>query len=110
MGVDLGGARGAHRFFDFLGEHRQVVLAHGTALARLAHTVDNVLTVERLRDTGALDHRDRRGFQRGEAAPALRALAAAADRRTVVGGAGIDHLGVIVSAERAVHGSAFPAG
>src|SRR5690606_31912298 len=81
------------------------VLGDGPPLARLAHTGDDLGATEGLGHSAALDHHERTGLHRGETARAVGALAAAADRGPVVGGATVDDPAVGVPAEGAVHGS-----
>src|SRR5690606_480110 len=79
-------------------------------LAGLAYAVDDLLAAERLRRAGPLDDRQARGLHRREPPVALRALAAPTDRRAVVRGPGVDHPGVPVPAEGAVHASSSAGG
>src|SRR6478735_6357902 len=101
--VDLGAALAADGLLDALGEQRQVVLGDRAALTGLADADEDLGAAERLGGAGALHDRQARGPDRGEPAPALGALATAADARAVVGGAGVHDPGVGVPTERTVH-------
>ena len=90
---------------DLLREQREVRVAHRPALACLAHAGHDLLAAERLDDAAALDHAEARGLGRAEAAAALRALPAAADREAVVARARVDDAGVGMPAEGAEHGA-----
>ena len=102
--VDLGDAGRADGLLDALGEQGEVGVVHRAALARLAHAGHDLLAAERLDDAVALDDAQARGLGRAEAAAALGALPAAADREPVVARARVDDATVGVAAERAEHG------
>src|SRR5690606_30765173 len=102
--VELGAAARPDRLLDALRQHREVVLVDRSALARLAHAVDDLLARERLGHSRALDDGQARGLDGREAPVALGALTAPSDRGPVVGRARVDDAGVRVTAERAVHG------
>src|SRR5690606_13051658 len=101
--VELRDAGLAHGLLDLLGEDGEVRLGHRAPLARLADAGDDLLATERLHDAGPLDHREARGLGGREPAAALRALPSAANGESVVAGARIDHAGVRMPAERAMH-------
>src|SRR5690606_27240724 len=94
----------AHRLFDALSEDRQIGLGHRAPLAGLADAGDHLLAAERLHHSGALDHVEAGGLGGAEPSAAFRALPAPADGQPVIAGAGVDHAGVRVTAEGAVHG------
>src|SRR5690554_3283697 len=110
VGVELGAPARADVLLDALGEHREVVLRDGPPLARLAHPGDDLLAAERLDHARTLDDREARGLDRREPPTALGALAAAPDRRAVVGGPRVNDPGIPVPAERAVHAASSPSG
>src|SRR5436190_18769872 len=56
VGGDLGAAGEPQLVLDLLAEMGEVVLADGTAVARLAYAGDGLLAVERLGRAGALEH------------------------------------------------------
>jgi len=105
----LGRAGGADGLLDPLGELRQRVLVHRTALAGPAHPDDHLLPGERLGDAAALDHRQRRLLHGGEPPAAVLAGPAASDHLAVVDLARIDDAGVRMAAVRAAHGE-LPSG
>jgi hypothetical protein len=103
VGVELGVTGEAQRVLDLLAEAGELVVGDRAALAGLADAGDRLAPVERLGRAGALEHRQLDLLDRGEAAVARGARAAAADRATVVGDAGVEDLGVLVLAVGTVH-------
>src|SRR5690606_9488765 len=101
--VNLGLTQRADRLLHLLGEHLQLVLGDRPALAGLARAADDLVAAERLGRAGALDDRQRGGLDRAEAPAALRALTAPPDDGALLLDAAVDHAGVGVTAERAVH-------
>ena len=77
------------------------------ALACATHTFDNLFSAERLRDAAALHDRENCRLDRGESAATLGARTAPPDRLALVGLARIDHSGIRVPAERAMHRGSF---
>lgn len=103
VGVDLAGACLPNGFFHTLGKLSEVLVGNRPALAGLSHTNGNFLARKRLGDPAALDDAEARGFEGAKASAALWALPAATNRQTVVAGARINHPGVGVAAEGAIH-------
>src|SRR5258707_10675371 len=81
VGRELRAAAGPDRVLDALREDGQLPLGDRSALAGLADAVDHFVPAEGLGRAAAFDDHHRRALHRGEAAPALRAAASAADRR-----------------------------
>ena len=84
----------AERVLDLLAEQGQIVLGDRPALAGLADAGDRLVAAERLGRAGPLHHRELHLLDGGEPLLAVAAGAAAADRRAVVGDAGVEHPGV----------------
>src|SRR5262249_17434887 len=86
----------------------ECVLGDRPPLACLAHAIDDLGTAEGLGDSGPLDHHERARLHGGETTGAVRALAAPANGRAVIGRTTVDDAAVGVPAEGAVHGSIPP--
>ena len=67
------------------GPARQVIVADGAPLARLAHSRDDLGPAERFRGSAALHDVQARRLDGGEPTPTGRALATSTDRRSVIG-------------------------
>lgn len=76
----------------------------GAPLTGLADAGHDLLAAERLDDARALDHVQTRRLDRREPAPALRALTTTTDAEPVVTRPRVDHAGIGMAAERAMHG------
>src|SRR5262249_49175395 len=96
-------AGAAQRVLDLLAEAGQVVLGDRAALAGLADAGDRLLPVEALGGPGPLHDGQLHQLEGGEPLLARLAAATTADRAAVRGDAGVEDLGVVVPAERAVH-------
>src|SRR5690606_16021122 len=81
IGLDLRRTGRTDRLLDLLREHRQVGVSDRSALARLAHSRDDLLAGERLENAVALHHAQAGCLDGAESATALRALPAATDRQ-----------------------------
>src|SRR5699024_9466613 len=84
----------------------QIVLGDRTALARLPHSGDHLVSTERLNRTGAFHHVQTGSLHGGEPAATLRTLPATANGSAVLGRPGIDDPRIAMTAERAVHEAA----
>ena len=100
---DFRGPARSNRVFDLLAQARQVAVTHRTALARLAHSRDDLLATEWLGSPRSLDDRQSHLLDRGESSLALQALTTPPDRGAVVSGAAVEHPRVVVATERALH-------
>src|SRR5699024_4837646 len=94
---------------DALGEHRQLIVADGTALTGLADSRDHLRPAEGLTDAGPLQHGQRGRLHGREAPGAVRALSTAPDRRAIVGRARVHDTGVGLAAGRTVRAAGIPA-
>src|SRR5215467_10591089 len=99
----LRAAAGPDRLLHLLGQDRELILGHRTALAGAAHASHDLVPGEGLGGTAALAHHQDHRLLGGEPPAAVRAGAAAADRCPIVGGPAVDDAAVRVPAERAEH-------
>src|SRR6056297_3211882 len=107
---DLPLAQGAQPVDDMADGLLQRLGAHRPLLQRPRQTAAELLLVEGLAALVALDdarHHQLGGLEGGEALTAVLALAPAADLPAFRSEPGVDHLGLGVSAEGAVHGGAL---
>src|SRR5580692_10200800 len=102
MRGDLAAAPAADGVLDLLGQHGQLVLGDGAALAGPPDAAHDLVPVERLGDAAALADREDHALLRGEPATAGRARPAAADGGAVLGRSAVYDAAVGMAAIRAV--------
>src|SRR5699024_7928065 len=103
FGRNLGLTTRPQGLLDLLAEGSQLGWRDRSPLACLGGALDDLVSIERFRDAGALHDRELYLLDRGELPLAHGTCAASADGRAVLGRARVRHLGVLVATERTMH-------
>lgn len=98
----------AYRFFYFLGQSLESVIADISTLASAPYAADELVATERLRQAIALDYQEDCLFDGGKTAATGRAFAATADRSSLFDNSRIDDARLRIVAKGTVHRGVVP--